>query len=193
MASPDSAFPPSTQTDALFAMLYGELRRLAQREWARAGPDVPLSATTLLHEAYIDMSRREALAFPDMPRFLAYAARAMRSIIIDRAREVRSLKRGGDLDITSFDTENAQDFAEPEQPHGHRPGARRALVDRSGAGAGRRPQVLLRLRDGGDRRPARRLGADHPSPVGQGEDLALPRHAVGRLSDRTPLAQADQG
>ena len=113
---PDSAAPPlPPHTDALFAMLYGELHRLARREWARAGPDVPLSATTLLHEAYLDMSQRDALVFPDRPRFLAYAARAMRSIIIDRAREVRSLKRGGDLDITSFDTENAQDVAEPEQ------------------------------------------------------------------------------
>ncbi len=112
---PDSAATPSPPTDALFAMLYGELRRLAQREWARAGPGVPLSATTLLHEAYLDMSQRESLAFPDRTRFLAYAARAMRSIIIDRARETRSLKRGGDLDITSLDTETAQDVAEPEQ------------------------------------------------------------------------------
>ena len=96
-------------------MLYGELRRLAQREWARAGPDVPLSATTLLHEAYLDMSKRDSLAFPDRPRFLAYAARAMRSIVIDRAREVRAQKRGGDLDITSLDTTTAEAIAGPEQ------------------------------------------------------------------------------
>jgi RNA polymerase sigma factor (TIGR02999 family) len=102
-------------TDAMFAMLYGELHRLAQREWARAGPGIPLSATTLLHEAYLDMSRRDALAFPDMPRFLAYAARAMRSIIIDRARELGALKRGGDLDMTSLNTNNAQNVSEPEQ------------------------------------------------------------------------------
>lgn len=115
MAISDFDAAPSKQTDAMFAMLYNELRRLAQREWVRAGPDVHLSATTLLHEAYLSMARRESLAFPDMPRFLAYAARAMRSIIIDRAREVRSLKRGGHLHITSLDTESAQDVAQPEQ------------------------------------------------------------------------------
>ena len=104
----------SSSSDALFASLYHELHRLARREAARAGPGAIVSATTLLHEAYLDMSRRDALAFPDRGRFLAYAARAMRNVVIDRARAGAAQKRGGGLDITSIDTQVAEDIAEPE-------------------------------------------------------------------------------
>lgn len=99
--------------DALFTSLYQELHRLARREAARAGPGAVLSATTIIHEVYIDMSQRDSLAFPDRARFLAYAARAMRAVVIDRARANGAQKRGGGLDITSLDTETAQSVAEP--------------------------------------------------------------------------------
>jgi RNA polymerase sigma factor (TIGR02999 family) len=101
-------------SDALFTMLYNELHRLARRETARAGPDAPLGATTLLHEAYLDMSQRHALAFPDRARFLAYAAKAMRALVIDHVRERGAQKRGGGLHITSLDTQTAENCAEPE-------------------------------------------------------------------------------
>ena len=83
LSKPPCASAPS---DALFTSLYGELHRLARREAARAGPGAVVSPTTLLHEAYLDMSQRHALAFPDRAHFLAYAARAMRTVVIDRAR-----------------------------------------------------------------------------------------------------------
>jgi len=101
-------------SDALFASLYAELHRLARREAARAGPGAVVSATTLLHEAYLDMAQRDALAFPDQAHFLAYAARAMRTVVIDRARAGAAQKRGGGLDITSIDTQVAENIAEPE-------------------------------------------------------------------------------
>lgn len=101
-------------SDALFASLYGELHRLARREAARAGPAAVVSATTLLHEAYLDISQRDALVFPDRGRFLAYAARAMRTVVIDRARAGAAQKRGGGLDFTSIDTQTAENIAEPE-------------------------------------------------------------------------------
>jgi RNA polymerase sigma factor (TIGR02999 family) len=104
----------SGPSDALFASLYGELHRLARREAARAGPGAIVSATTLLHEAYLDMSQRDALAFPDRGHFLAYAAKAMRTVVIDRARAGAAQKRGGGLDITSIDTQIAENVAEPE-------------------------------------------------------------------------------
>lgn len=100
-------------SDALFATLYRELHRLARREAARAGPAAVVSATTLLHEAYLDMAQRDALAFADRAHFLAYAARAMRSVVIDRARASAAQKRGGGLDITSLDTQTAETVAEP--------------------------------------------------------------------------------
>ncbi len=100
-------------SDALFTSLYQELHRLARREAARAGPGAVLSPTTIIHEVYLDMSQRHALAFPDRGHFLAYAARAMRAVVIDRARANGAQKRGGGLDITSFDTETAESVAEP--------------------------------------------------------------------------------
>jgi RNA polymerase sigma factor (TIGR02999 family) len=103
----------SCQSDALFTTLYAELHRLARREAMRAGPAAVVSPTTLLHEAYLDMAQRGALEFADRGRFLAYAARAMRSVLIDRARAGSAQKRGGGLDITSLDTQNAESIAEP--------------------------------------------------------------------------------
>ena len=100
--------------DRLFALLYDELHRLAEHNLRRAGPSLTLGATTLLHEAYLDISQRDALVFPDRGRFLAYAARAMRTVVIDRARAGAAQKRGGGLDITSIDTQIAETVAEPE-------------------------------------------------------------------------------
>jgi len=91
--------------EALFAALYSELHRLAKRELARRGLEVSLSATTLLHEAYLDMSARDGPAFPDEARFMGYAARVMRGLIIDHARERHAQKRGGLFEITSLNTE----------------------------------------------------------------------------------------
>jgi RNA polymerase sigma factor (TIGR02999 family) len=103
---------PAGANDALFTTLYRDLHRLARREAARAGPGAVLSPTTLLHEAYLDMAHRDAL-FADRAHFLAYAARAMRSVVIDRARANAAQKRGGGLDITSLDTRTAEEVAEP--------------------------------------------------------------------------------
>ena len=101
--------------EALFTALYSELHRLAKRELARHGAAVSLSATTLVHEAYLDMAGRDGPAFPDRARFMGYAARVMRGLIIDHARERHAQKRGGLFKITSLDTEameNAVDHRE---------------------------------------------------------------------------------
>lgn len=64
-----------------------------------------LSATTLLHKAYIEMAGREGTSFPDRNRFMGYAARVMRGLIIDHARNRQAQKRGGQFEITSLKTE----------------------------------------------------------------------------------------
>ena len=56
--------------EALFAALYSELHRLAKRELARRGAQASLGATTLLHEAYLDMAAHDGPAFPDRARFM---------------------------------------------------------------------------------------------------------------------------
>lgn len=91
--------------DALFGALYSELRRLAKYELARQGAPISLSATTLLHKAYIEIAGTDGTSFPDRNRFMGYAARVMRGLIIDHARNRRAQKRGGQFEITSLPTE----------------------------------------------------------------------------------------
>ena len=86
---------PSGGSPQLFAALYDELHRLAERQLRRNGPGVAMSPTTLLHEAYLELADRDGLRFPDRAHFLGYAARAMRGIIIDHARRAGAAKRGG--------------------------------------------------------------------------------------------------
>lgn len=90
----------------LFACMYADLRELAERH-LRNSSGVSLSPTTLLHEAYIGMSRSDA-RFPDRRRFMGYAARVMRGLIIDFVRERRALKRGADFHITQLPAELAE-------------------------------------------------------------------------------------
>jgi RNA polymerase sigma factor (TIGR02999 family) len=99
---------------ALFTALYSELHRLAMRELARQGVPVSLGPTTLLHQAYIEMAAREGTSFPDRARFMGYAARVMRGLIIDHARSRQAQKRGGRFEITSLgaDLENTADHRE---------------------------------------------------------------------------------
>jgi len=89
--------------DGLFAELYRELHRLARRELARHGSPASISVTTLLHEAYVEMAGRDGISFPDRPRFMAYAARVMRGLIIDHARQRLAQKRGGLFELTSLE------------------------------------------------------------------------------------------
>lgn len=101
--------------EELFAALYSELHRLAKRELARCSFGVSLSSTTLLHEAYLDMAAREGPSFPDRARFMGYAARVMRGLIIDHARERHAQKRGGLFEITSLDTEVMENAVDHRQ------------------------------------------------------------------------------
>jgi RNA polymerase sigma factor (TIGR02999 family) len=94
--------------DALFAALYGELHRMARRELAKRGSNMTLGATTLLHDAYIDIANREGASFPDRNRFMGYASRVMRGIIIDYVRSRQAQKRGGEYDLTAIRTDIAE-------------------------------------------------------------------------------------
>ena len=103
-------------TDALFSTLYSELHRLAKRELARRWAPINLSVTTLLHEAYLDMAAGSGdPSFPDHARFMGYAARVMRGLIIDHARNRGATKRGGQFEITSITSDEVAHPADAKE------------------------------------------------------------------------------
>lgn len=98
--------PPGREpglNERLFTMLYSELRRLADSK-LRQYPGMTVSPTTLVHEAYVNLAGREAMSFGDRGKFLSYAARAMRGLLVDFARRRQALKRGAGFEITQLDT-----------------------------------------------------------------------------------------
>ena len=101
--------------ESLFSVLYAELHRLAKRELGRRGGQDSLGATTLLHQAYLDIAQRSGPEFPDQARFMGYAARVMRGLIIDHARDRHALKRGGQFQITAFDTDVVENTTNPRE------------------------------------------------------------------------------
>ena len=86
---------------------------MARRQLSRGAGGVTLGTTTLLHEAYLDMAEREGGAFPDRARFMAYAARVMRGLIIDYSRSRQAHKRGGQFEIAPLE----DDVADPAADH----------------------------------------------------------------------------
>jgi RNA polymerase sigma factor (TIGR02999 family) len=105
----------SGASEALFTALYAELHRLARRQLASHGWGVTLGATSLLHEAYLDLSRVDGDRFPDEQRFMAYAARVMRGLIIDYARNRQAQKRGGEFHLTTISTDVAESVSSAEE------------------------------------------------------------------------------
>src|SRR5690606_18780314 len=100
--TPDTS--TSVSADTLFAALYRDLHRMARRQVLARGSRAALGATTLLHEAYVQIASRANAAFPDGPHFLAYAARVMRGLAIDHLRRRHAVKRGRQFEITVLDT-----------------------------------------------------------------------------------------
>lgn len=78
-----------------FDEAYPELLRLARARLARE--QAPISTRTLAHELYLDLQPRRELRFGSRGQFMAYAARAMRSLLVDMARERLAAKRHVEL------------------------------------------------------------------------------------------------
>ena len=91
-----------------FALLYRELHDLASRHLNRQGQGFSLGTTTLLHEAYLNVSARGDVRFPDRARFLGYASRAMRGLIVDYARRRSAAKRGGEFHLLPLEEWDAE-------------------------------------------------------------------------------------
>jgi RNA polymerase sigma factor (TIGR02999 family) len=91
---PPKAISSERHTDVLFAAVYMRLKVLAGRQRARAG-NATLNTTALVHELYVKLSASHELNFETPAQFFDYAAQAMRHILVDRARERVTAKRGG--------------------------------------------------------------------------------------------------
>jgi RNA polymerase sigma factor (TIGR02999 family) len=85
----------SGAANALFTLLYDELRKIARRQLRSEPTGHTLSATALVHEAYLQLVDQTRAQWLNRAQFLAVAARAMRRILVDHARRVGAGKRGG--------------------------------------------------------------------------------------------------
>lgn len=82
--------------DRVLSTLYAELHSMARRQLAGQHGQT-LDATALVHEAYLKLIGRSSAQFEDRAHFFAYAASAMRSVVVDYARQRMAQKRGGNL------------------------------------------------------------------------------------------------
>ena len=85
-----------TALDALFPLVYEELRAVARRQRRRWRGDSTLNTTALVHEAYLKLVDQSRAGWESRAHFLATAARAMRHVLINYARDQQAQKRGGD-------------------------------------------------------------------------------------------------
>jgi RNA polymerase sigma factor (TIGR02999 family) len=103
----DSAASLGTPEEC-FALLYRELHDLARHHLQHQAQGFSLGTTTLLHEAYLNVSARRDARFPDRSRFLGYASKAMRGLIVDYARRRSAAKRGGEFHLLPLEEGDAE-------------------------------------------------------------------------------------
>jgi RNA polymerase sigma factor (TIGR02999 family) len=88
----------------LLPLVYQELRRLAAHKMANEAPGHTLQPTALVHEAWLQLGGDQQPTWQNRAHFFGAAAEAMRRILVDRAREKKALKRGGDLQRVELDS-----------------------------------------------------------------------------------------
>lgn len=100
--------------DTVFTLLYGDLRKIARARLSQGGRNVLLNTTSLVNEAYLRLAQAGQLRAEDRHRYLAYASRAMRSVIVDFVRMRDADRRGGGLDHITLNTAISEDVASGE-------------------------------------------------------------------------------
>ncbi|MBZ0221448.1 MAG: sigma-70 family RNA polymerase sigma factor [Dokdonella sp.] len=96
----------SAAGDTAFDAVYARLHQIAQRERKRLGARATLNTTALVHEAYLDLCKNADPA--SIRNFYAYAARAMRNLLIDAARQRLAARRGGNAAHVDLDAVDQQ-------------------------------------------------------------------------------------
>jgi RNA polymerase sigma factor (TIGR02999 family) len=92
--------------DHLVPLVYQHLRDLARNHLRRLPGCLTLNATGLVHEAYLKLARSPDLRLKDQGHLMAVSARAMRQVLVSRARTRHRLKRGGG--VRSLELDEAQ-------------------------------------------------------------------------------------
>lgn len=96
--------------DALFELLYDDLRRIAHSRLAGSGHQTLLNTSALVHEAYLRFQQADRITLKDREHFLAYAARTLRSVVVDFVRKRGAERRGGDAIHVTLDTDVADNL-----------------------------------------------------------------------------------
>lgn len=104
-----------SEAERLIALVYNELRALAEQRLRSLGPGVSLQPTELLNEVYLKMSKGSARSWEGQAHFIGAAAMAMRSILVDRARRAAALKRGGAQTRVGMDQAELATDRSPEE------------------------------------------------------------------------------
>lgn len=97
--------------DELFAGCYPELKRLARQRLADTERGATLDTTSLVHDIYVKLSAMGGIAAASRGQFMAYAARTMRSVIIDVVRSRAAEKHGGLAQMVTLDTDLGEQIA----------------------------------------------------------------------------------
>lgn len=90
--------------DRLVGIVYDDLRRMARQQMRRARPGQTLDTAGLVHEAYARLVEESGIDWQDRSHFYAVVARAMRFVVVDRARRRAAQKRGGGAAAVELDT-----------------------------------------------------------------------------------------
>lgn len=102
----DRASGHAMDADTLFADVYARLKAMASRQ--RSLRHSTLETTALVHELYLRLERRPCLEFETPAQFFAYAARAMRHLLCDRARARLRLRAGGGWEQVTLDADDRE-------------------------------------------------------------------------------------
>lgn len=100
--------------DELISTVYDELRRMAAQKMAAGGGGQTLQPTALVHEVWLRFGGEQLRGWQNRAHFFASAATAMRSILVDRARRRKAMRRGGgqqrvDIDVVEFADQTMND------------------------------------------------------------------------------------
>ena len=101
---PMASVPPIPSIAAHYEDAYRELRRIAHAQLHQQRRTGMLDTTALVHESFMRFAQANGTDIADKRHFLGYAAKVMRSVIVDAARARNAERRGGDLQQTTLNS-----------------------------------------------------------------------------------------